>query len=386
MEKSSLKTVFSAAQPSGNLHLGNYLGAIKQWVELQDKYNCVFSIADYHAMTVYQEPKKLREKILETAMIYLAAGIDPKKSTIFTQSDISEHTELAWILNTITPMSELFRMTQFKDKGKKARELLINYTVNFLGAKAKKRVSKTKTLSQTFSEEENENENKTKEIIEEVRNISEYGFANVGLFDYPVLMVADILLYKTDFVPVGEDQKQHIEFTRTIVRRFNNLYGETFIEPKEIVLKEGARIMGLDNPLRKMSKSAENPANYIALIDSPTLIKEKIKRAITDSGKEIIYNEEKKPGISNLLEIYSLLLDKPIKQLEKEYQNKNYGEFKEDLSDVIINFLTPFQKELNKLRENPNKVRQILKNGAKKVRIIANKNLKEVKNKIGLNY
>lgn len=327
------KTIFSAAQPSGNLHIGNYLGAIKQWVELQDKYNSIFSIVDYHAITVYQEPKKLQGKILETAMIYLAAGIDPKKSTIFVQSDVSEHTELAWILNTIAKIPELELMTQFKDKAKRFRNKV-----------------------------------------------------NVGLFDYPVLMAADILLYKTDFVPVGEDQKQHIEFARTLARRFNSLYGETFVEPKEILRKEGARIMGLDDPVKKMSKSAENPANYIALIDEPALIKGKIKRAVTDSGKEIIYDKKKKPGISNLLEIYSLLSNKPIKQLEKEYNGKNYGEFKNDVADVVIEFLMPFQKKFNKIKEHPEKVRKILKDGAEKAKITAQNTLKEVKNKIGLNY
>lgn len=333
MKNLNNKVVFSAAQPSGNLHIGNYLGAIKQWVELQDKYNCVFSIVDYHAMTVFQEPKKLREKIMETAMIYLAAGIDVKKSILFVQSDIPEHTELAWILNTIAKIPELELMTQFKDKAKKFRNKV-----------------------------------------------------NVGLFDYPVLMAADILLYKTDFVPVGEDQKQHIEFARMLARRFNNLYGEFFIKPKEIIRKEGARIMGLDDPLRKMSKSAENPANYIALIDEPSLIKAKIKRAVTDSGKEIIYDKQKKPGVSNLLEIYSLLSNKQIKQLEKEYAGKNYGDFKNDLADIVVDFLMPLQKEFNKIKENPEKVRKILKNGAEKARIISQNTLKEAKIKIGLNY
>lgn len=327
------KTIFSGVQPSGNLHIGNYLGAIKQWVEMQNKYNPIFSIVDYHAITIYQEPQKLREKILETAMIYLAAGIDPKKSIIFVQSDVSEHTELAWILNTIVKIPELELMTQFKDKAKRFRNRV-----------------------------------------------------NVGLFDYPVLMAADILLYKTDFVPVGEDQKQHVELARALARRFNNLYGETFIVPEPIIQKEGARIMGLDNPLKKMSKSAENPANYVALINDPSLIKEKIKRAVTDSGKEIIYDEEKKPGISNLLEIYSLLANKPIKQLEKEYDGKNYGEFKNDVADIVIEFLNPFQKELDKLKNNPDKVKKILKDGAEKAHIIAKKTLIEVKNKIGLNY
>jgi len=327
------KTLFSAAQPSGVLHIGNYLGAIKQWVELQDKYKSIFSIVDYHAITIHQEPKKLREKILETAMIYLAAGINPEKSIIFAQSDVSEHTELAWVLNTITKIPELELMTQFKEKAKKFRHK-----------------------------------------------------AGVGLFDYPVLMAADILLYKIDLVPVGEDQKQHIEFSRTIAKRFNNLYGETFIVPQAIIRKEGARIMGLDDPAKKMSKSAENPSNYISLIDEPKIIKEKIKRAVTDSGKDIIYDIENKKGISNLLTIYSLISSRTIKQLEKDYQGKNYGEFKNDLGDAMVDFLAPFQKELKKLKENPEKVRIILKNGAEQAKKIAEKTLTEVKNKIGLNY
>ncbi len=327
------KTVFSAVQPSGILHIGNYLGAIKQWVELQKQYQCVFSVVDYHAMTVFQQPEKLREKILETAMIYLAAGINPEKSIIFVQSDISAHTELAWILNTIAKIPELELMTQFKDKAKRFRNKV-----------------------------------------------------NVGLFNYPALMAADILLYKTDLVPVGEDQKQHIEFTRTIARRFNNLYGETFIIPQTIVMKEGARIMGLDDPTKKMSKSAENPYNYIALTDESALIKEKIKRAVTDSGKEIIYDSENKKGISNLLVIYSLLSEKPIKQLEKKYAGKSYVEFKNDVADTVIGFLSSFQKKFKKLKENPEKVRKILKDGAGKAKIIAEKTLMEAKNKIGLNY
>ena len=327
------KIVFSAAQPSGGLHIGNYLGAIKQWLELQNQHKCIFSIVDYHALTVYQSPENLRNKILETAMIYLAVGIDPQKSTIFIQSDVAEHTELAWILNTIAKIPELELMTQFKDKAKRFRNKI-----------------------------------------------------NVGLFDYPVLMAADILLYKTDLVPVGEDQKQHVEFTRTIARRFNNLYGETFIIPQVIAQKEGARIMGLDDPTKKMSKSAENPFNYLVLTDEPDLIKEKIKRAVTDSGKEIIYDKKKKPGVSNLLGIYSLLSEKPVKKLEKKYQGKNYGEFKNDLANVVMEFLLPFQKEFKKLKENPKGVREILKEGEKKARAIAQKTMIEVKNKIGLDY
>ena len=328
-----MKRVFSGVAPSGNLHIGNYLGAISQWLELQKHHNCVFSVADYHAMTIFQPAEKLREKILEIAMIYLAAGIDPKKSVIFIQSDVLEHAELTWILNTITKIPELELMTQFKDKARRFRNKV-----------------------------------------------------NVGLFDYPVLMAADILLYKADFVPVGEDQKQHLEFTRTIARRFNGLYGETLIVPEALIMKESAKIMGLDDPNKKMSKSAENPHNYLGLTDEPALIKEKIKRAVTDSGDGIIYDKEKKPGIFNLLTIYSLLSGKSIQKLEKEYKNKNYGEFKKDLADVVIGFLSPFQKKFEKLGKNKNHVRRILADGSKKARLIAQKNIKEIKNKVGLNY
>ena len=332
-EVKNKEIVFSAMAPSGNLHIGNYLGALKQWLKLQKEYNCIFCIADYHAMTVFQQPQKLREKILEVAMIYLAAGIDPKKSIIFVQSDVPEHAELAWILNTITKIPELELMTQFKDKAKRFRKL-----------------------------------------------------ANVGLFDYPVLMAADILLYKTKFVPVGEDQKQHLEFAREIARRFNKIYGETFAVAEPIIRKEGARIMGLDNPDKKMSKSAENPYNYLALTDKPDIIRDKIKKATTDSGSNIIFDLENKKGISNLLTIYSLFSEKSIKNLEKEYKGKKYAEFKNNLADTIIDFLSPLQKEFKKLKNNPNYAREILKAGAQKAQIIAQETMEEVKEKIGLYY
>ncbi|TSC94923.1 MAG: tryptophanyl-tRNA synthetase [Parcubacteria group bacterium Athens1014_10] len=323
--------LFSAVAPSGIIHLGNYLGAIKQWVELQNDYDCVFSIADYHAMTIFQPPQEFREKILEMAAIYLAAGIDPKKSIIFIQSNISAHAELTWILNTLVKVSELERMTQFKDKAKR------------------------------FSQ-----------------NI------NMGLFDYPVLMAADILLYKTKVVPVGEDQKQHLELCRTLAQRFNKVYGQTFIIPKTIIRKEGARIMGLDDPAKKMSKSAVNPYNYITLTDSSDLIKEKIKKAVTDSGKEIIFNLKEKPALSNLLTIYSLLSNKPIKEIVKNYQGKGYSQFKTDLAEVIINFLKPFQERFENFNKDQNYLKKVLNEGAQKAREIAEKTLEEVKEKIGL--
>jgi len=326
-----MKTIFSGVAPSGILHIGNYLGAIKQWLELQKNNRCIFCVVDYHAMTIFQPPEKLREKILEIATIYLAAGIDPKKSIIFIQSHVPEHTELTWILNTITKIPELELMTQFKDKAKSFR----------------KRV-------------------------------------NVGLFDYPVLMASDILLYRTNLVPVGEDQRQHVEITRTLAHRFNNLYGKTFIVPEVLIRKESAKIMGLDDPVKKMSKSAENPHNYLALTDEPSLIKEKIKRATTDSGREIIYDLKDKKGISNLLTIYSLLSGKSIKQLEKEYQGKGYIEFKNDLAGIVIDFLSAFQKQFKKLKKNQNYVKKILADGAQKAQAIAQATMSEVKKKVGL--
>jgi len=324
------KRAFSGIQPTGNLHIGNYLGAIKNWLELQGQYQCIFCIVDYHALTVKQNPKILSRKIFEMAKIYLASGIDPEKSIIFVQSSVSQHTELAWILNTITKISELERMTQFKEKAKRFKE-----------------------------------------------NV------NIGLFDYPVLMASDILLYKTDVVPVGEDQKQHVELTRTIGRRFNNTFGEVFTIPKVLIKKEGARIMALDNPKNKMSKTAPNPANYLALIDTPDTIRKKIKSAVTDSGKEIKMSIEK-PAISNLLVIYHLLSGEEIDKIEDKYKDKGYAEFKSDLAEIVIEFLKPFQKKFKELGKNEDYVRKVLIKGAEKAQVIARATIKEVKEKLGI--
>lgn len=324
------KTIFSGIQPSGNLHIGNYLGAITQWQKLQDEYNCIFCVVDYHAITVKQNPEILRNKIIEVAKIYLAAGIDPQKSIIFQQSDVSEHTELAWVLNTITRMSDLYRMTQFKDK---------------VGS----------------GKEDN---------------------AGVGLFDYPVLMASDILLYNTEVVPVGEDQLQHVELTRDLAKRFNHDFGETFKIPEPKVLKEGARIMGLDDPTKKMSKSAKSEYNYIALTDDPDKAAKKIMRAETDSSSEVKYDLKNKPGISNLLTIYSLLANESIKNLESKYKGKGYGDFKKDLAEVVRQFLTDFQKKYNAISSD--EVERVLVDGAKTVKLIAEKTLAETKKKIGI--
>jgi len=320
--------IFSGIQPSGNLHIGNYLGAIHNWIKLQKEYESIFCIVDLHAITVPQNPEELRKKIIEVAKIYLATGIDPEKSAIFVQSHVSEHAELAWILNTLTKISDLERMTQFKDKSARGRK----------------------------------------------------ESAGVGLFDYPVLMAADILLYNTQVVPVGEDQLQHIEITRTLAKRFNNRFGKTFILPKAYIQKEGMRIMGLDNPTKKMSKSASSVYNYIALTDNEETIRKKIKKAVTDSGSEIIYRDDK-PALKNLLNIYSLLSDKKPADLEKEYQGKSYADFKDGLANTIISFLNPLQENLNAYSDK--KVLEILQQGAEKIRPIARKKLSEVKKKVG---
>jgi len=325
-----MQRVFSGVQPTNNLHLGNYLGAIKNWVKLsrQGGYESIFCIVDLHAITVKQEPKTLRQNVLNVAKTYLALGIDPNKSTIFAQSHVPQHAELAWVLNTIAKLSELERMTQFKDKAKQHKE-----------------------------------------------NI------NMGLFGYPVLMAADILLYDTEVVPVGEDQAQHVELARVLARRFNSTFGETFVEPKALIKKEGARIMGLDDPTKKMSKSAASPNNYIALLDSPEVAVKKISRAITDSGNTIKSGADK-PALTNLLTIYSLLSGQTIKNIEKEYACKGYADFKKGLSEVVVSFLKDFQTKFNALDDN--KVKTILADGAKKAGAIAQAKMTDVKTKMGL--
>lgn len=320
--------IFSGIQPSGNLHLGNYLGAIKNWVKLQDDYDSIFCVVDMHAITVPQNPEELKKKTIEVAKIYLASGIDPEKCSLFIQSHISEHAELCWILNTIIKIPELERMTQFKDKSGKLDKSGID----------------------------------------------------AGLMNYPVLMAADILLYNTNLVPVGKDQLQHIEITRTLANRFNKRFGDTFVIPEPYTTKESANIMGLDDPSKKMSKSAKSDYNYIALNDSEEDIRRKIKKAVTDSGSEIVYSEDK-PALINLINIYSLLSYKSAKDIEKQYKGKGYAEFKADLAEVVIKFLKPFQKKMKEYDDE--KVLEILREGAKKVRPIAKRKLDEIKDKIG---
>ena len=323
-----MKRIFSGIQPSGNLHIGNYLGAIKNWVKLQDEFESIFCVVDLHAITVPQDPEELRKKTLEIAKIYLASGINIQKSSIFIQSHVHEHTELTWILNTIAKMPELDKMTQFKDKTQKG------------GRES----------------------------------------AGVGLYDYPVLMVADILLYDAEKVPVGEDQVQHVELTRTLGRRFNSRFGETFVIPEPFVVKEGMRIMALDDPTSKMSKSAASEYNYIALTDDADIIRKKIKKAVTDSGSEIKY-EDSKPALKNLINIYCGFSDKTPKEIEKMYVGKGYGDFKNDLAEVVVASLKPIQEKMQALSDE--EVLKILEDGASKVRSIAKKKMEEVKKKVG---
>jgi len=327
-----MKKIFSGIQPSGVIHLGNYLGAIKQWVGLQDQVDgAVFCVVDLHAITVPQNPVELRQNILSVAALYLAAGIDPEKSIIFVQSSRPEHAELAWILNTITKMGELSRMTQFKDKSQKENAEV----------------------------------------------------ASVGLFDYPVLMAADILLYNTTHVPVGEDQKQHVELARDLATRFNSKYGETFVVPEPMIRKESARIMGLDDPTKKMSKSASSPLNYIGVLDDAETISGKIKRAVTDSGNEIKAGPEK-PAITNLLNIFSEVSGKSVAEIEQNFVGKKYGELKESLTEAIISYLAPIQKKYDEIIRDHDGLEKVLSDGSQRAGDIASKTLSNVKEKVGL--
>ena len=323
------KRIFSGAQPTGNVHLGNYLGALRNWVALQHDYESFFCIVNLHAITLPQDPKILAAKTRELARIYLAVGIDPNVSTVFVQSDVAAHAELTWLLNCVARMSELERMTQFKDKARKQDE-----------------------------------------------NVG------VGLFDYPVLMAADILLYQTDLVPVGEDQKQHLELTRDIAIRFNRDYGQTFAVPDPFIPKVGARIMSLADPAKKMSKSdEESEAGCIMLLDSDDAVRRKFKRAVTDSGTEIKFDESR-PAINNLLTIYHLLTDKPLPEIEDHFGGSGYAKFKEELADVTIEFLRPFQERVRGIDDD--KLDQILELGAERAEAIANVTLNRAKANMGL--
>jgi len=326
MEK---KVVFSGVQPSGSLTIGNYIGAIRNWVALQDEYDCYYCIVDLHSITVPQEPKDLRKNTLELLAVYLACGLDPEKCTLFIQSHVSAHAELCWVLNTMSYMGQLSRMTQYKEKSQRAGE-----------------------------------------------NV------NAGLFTYPVLMAADILLYQADLVPVGEDQKQHLELARDLAERFNNRYSPTFKVPEPLIKKEGARIMSLQNPQKKMSKSDDNENGYILILDKPDDIRRKVKRAVTDSMGVVRYSDEQ-PGIKNLIEIYSAFSKDSIEDIEKRYEGLGYGKFKEDLAEVIIEGLKPIQEKFDSYMKNKDYLESVYKQGAEKARYISNKTLRKVYRKIG---
>ncbi|HIW24844.1 MAG TPA: tryptophan--tRNA ligase [Firmicutes bacterium] len=323
------KTIFSGMQPSGYVTLGNYLGALRNWTKLQDEYNCLYCIVDMHAITVRQDPVKLRQQARTLLMQYIAAGLDPEKNIIYYQSHVPQHAELSWVLNCFTYMGELNRMTQFKEK------------------------------SQTHAD-----------------NI------NAGLFTYPVLMAADILLYQTDLVPVGEDQRQHLEITRNIATRFNGIYGDVFKIPEAYIGKVGARVMALQDPTKKMSKSDENKNNSIALLDEPSVIMSKIKKAVTDSDNEIRYGEDK-PGVSNLLNIYCAVTDKTIAEAEREFASSNYGQFKTAVGEAVVASLEPIQQKVRELEKNKDYIDGIIKTNAERAQAIARKTLSKVHRKVG---
>jgi len=329
----SKPVVLSGIQPSGGLTIGNYIGAINQWLPMQENNECFFMLADLHTITVRQDPLVMRERVLECLAMYIACGLDPQKSTIFTQSQVPEHAQLGWILNCYAQMGELNRMTQFKDKSSKHSQ-----------------------------------------------NV------NVGLFGYPVLQAADILLYQADSVPVGEDQKQHLELTRDIATRFNNLYGETFKLPEPFIAKVGARVMSLQDPLKKMSKSDDNANNFIMLLDEPKKILKKLKRAVTDSDEQarIYFDNKEKPGVSNLLTLMSCTTGRSIDELVPEYEDKMYGHLKQDTADAVLSVIEPLQQRYFELRKDETALLDIMKASSQRASERASITLDKTKKALGL--
>lgn len=325
--------VLSGCQPSGELTIGNYLGALRQWVNMQDSHECYYMLVDQHAITVRPDPASLRKAILDGLALYLACGVDPDKSTIFIQSHVPEHSQLSWILNCYTQMGELNRMTQYKDKSQKSEANM-----------------------------------------------------NSGLFTYPVLMAADILLYQADRVPVGDDQKQHLELARDIATRFNNLHGDIFTIPEPYIPEFGARIMSLLEPTKKMSKSDTNPGNFIGLLEDPKKLTKKIKRAVTDSDEQarIYFNVEEKPGVSNLLSLLSCTTGQSIDQLVPQYEDKMYGHLKGDVADAVVGLLEPIQQKFHQYREDQTFLDNVMRNGAEKASLRASKVLAKVYDAVGL--
>ena len=325
-----MKRILSGSAPSGNLCIGNYLGALKNWVELQEEYDCIYVIVDLHAITTQQKPSELRKQSLSFLAQYVACGIDPEKSTIIIQSQVPQHAELSWVLSTMTYMGELNRMTQFKEKSKRYNE-----------------------------------------------NI------NAGLYTYPILMASDILLYQADLVPVGADQKQHLELTRDLAQRFNSRYSDTFTIPEPFIPKIGARIMSLQDPTKKMSKSDTDLNNVITLLDKPDIIRKKLKRAVTDSGKRILFDPEKRLGVANLMNLYSGLTGLEISAIESHFDGKMYSDLKIELSELTIDTLKPIQNEYDKIMGDRSFLNSILENGRTKANKIAAKTLRKVYKKIG---
>ena len=323
------KVLFSGMQATGNLTLGNYLGALKNWITLSDEYECFYSVVDMHSITVRQDPATLRKRARALLTLYIAAGLDPEKNCIYYQSHVSGHAELAWILNCYTYMGELNRMTQFKDKAAKHAD-----------------------------------------------NI------NAGLFTYPVLMAADILLFQADVVPVGIDQMQHLELTRDIAQRFNGIYGDVFTVPEPYIGKVGAKIMSLQEPTKKMSKSDENPNASIYLMDDPDTIIRKCKRAVTDSEAQILYRDEQ-PGVKNLIDIYRACTDKTVEEVVKEFDGKGYGDFKMAVGEAVVSILKPLQDEVARLEKDKTYIDTIIKNNAEKANYYATKTLRKVQKKVG---
>ncbi len=329
----SKKRIFSGIQPSGGLTIGNYLGAIKNWIELQEEYDCLYCIVDLHALTVRQDPKEGRQRTMSLTALYIASGLDPDKNILFAQSSVSAHAELAWILNCHTYVGELGRMTQYKEKTQKYND-----------------------------------------------NI------NSGLFTYPVLMAADILLYETDLVPVGEDQKQHLELSRDIAIRFNNAYGNVFTVPDVYIPKAASRVMDLQNPLKKMSKSDEDEYSYVLLLDSADLIMKKFKRAVTDSESRVAYDKDKKPGIANLIEIYSAITGKTFETIELEFEYKGYGAFKTAVGESVSETLKPMQAEYQEIMNDKSYLEKVLYEGAQMAKNMSSITLKNVYERLGLYY
>jgi tryptophanyl-tRNA synthetase len=324
------KRVFSGIKPSGNPQIGNYLGAIRRWAADQDKYENVYCVVDLHAITTFVEPAELRQNIRELTGLLLAAGIDPERTILFQQSHVSEHSELAWLLNCYIPMGWMQRMTQYKEKAELQREQV-----------------------------------------------------SVGVFDYPSLMAADILLYDTDEVPVGEDQKQHVELTRDVAQRFNAIYGDTFVIPEAVIGEVGARIMGLEDPTKKMSKSEGNEGQSIGMLDKPSVMRKKIMRATTDSHREVVFDETR-PGIFNLLTIYQTITGESQEVIEDRFEGKGYGDFKKALAEVVIEAMRPVQERYAEITADPGYIDAVLKIGADKARPIAARTLARVREKIGI--